>query len=124
MHKGSVIVANVALKNCYFGNIYADNDVDHILTTKDDKENLPKGAQIQNVVLENIFYNNQNNERATAFDLDVSDEHKDYKVEKLIINRAFLGNCKSIFYTACDCEIQYRDLFGSYVENANGTIQG
>jgi len=124
MYKGSVIVANVAMENCYFGNIYAENDVDHILTTRDDRDTLPYGAQIKNVVIENVFYNNADNDYATAFDIVTDEASRDYKIENLIINKAFLGNCKNIFNFSSNGEIKFNNFYGSYVEKENGIEKG
>lgn len=122
MYKGSVIVANVALENCYFGNIYAENDVDYILTTKDIRITKPCGAQMKNVIIENVFYKNTDNAHATAFDIVTDEEHKEYKVENLFVNKAFLGNCKNIFNLSCAGEIKYSGVYGSYVQTENGSI--
>jgi len=120
-HIGCVVLANVALDNSYFGNIYADNDVDYILSTKGEKETSPFGAAFTNVVFENIFYNNRDNDYATAFDLDIN--QKMYKAENLFIRRAFLGNCKKIFNMKCDGEIKYSDIHGTYVESEAGILK-
>ena len=121
MYQGTVITANVAMENCYFGNIYAENDVDHILTTKDDRDTSPRGANIRNVVIENIFYHNRDNEHAVAFDLDASEENRSYTVENLMIKNAFLGNCKRIFETNYSAKIEYYQIHGTFVEKENGT---
>ena len=117
-HLGAVIVANVAMENCYFGNIYAENDVDYIITTKSERETQVFGADLKNVVIENVFYDNRDNDYATAFDF--SKNLRDFGVEQVLIRRAFLGNCKNIFNLQCDGEISYCDLFGAHVENSSG----
>ena len=122
MYKGSVIVANVALENCYFGNIYAENDVDHILTTMDDRDTALKGAQMCNVVFENIFYRNCDNEYAVAFDLPLSEEIGHYRIDGLFIKNAFLGNCRNIFNMGHCGQINYRDIYGTFVEKTDGIL--
>lgn len=119
-HLGAVIVANVAMENCYFGNIYAENDVDYIITTKSERETQTFGADLKNVVIENVFYNNQDNDYATAFDF--SKNLRDFGVEQVLIRRAFLGNCKNVFNLQCDGEISYCDLFGAHVEHSSGAV--
>ena len=121
MHMGCVILANCALKNCYFGNLYAGNDVDYILTTKEARSDQLYGADMENVYIENVFYDNRDNDFATAFDFDIN--RRECKVNNVIINRAFLGNCKKIFHIACDGQVEYTGLRGSHVENENGVAQ-
>ncbi len=118
MHIGAVILVNVALSNSYFGNIYAENNVDYILTTKSERLTQLFGASMKNVVFENVFYNNLDNDYATAFDLDVN--RPGFKVENLKIRNAFLGNCKNIFNVKCDGEIRYDGLYGANVAQETG----
>lgn len=120
-HLGAVIVANVAMENCYFGNIYAENDVDYIITTKSERETQVFGADLKNVVIENVFYDNRDNDYATAFDF--SKNLRDFGVEQVLIRRAFLGNCKHIFNLQCDGEISYSDLFGAHVDRSFGVAR-
>lgn len=115
---GAVVVANVAMSDCYFGNIYAQNEVDYILTTKSERLSQVFGADIRNVVFENIFYDNRDNESAVAFDLDRN--VRDFRVEHLLVRRAFLGNCKTPFSVQCEGEICYSELFGEYAERSEG----
>lgn len=115
---GCVVMVNVSLENSYFGGIYADNDVDYILTTKSCRASQTYGADIRNVIFENIFMNNTDNEHATAFDLDINRENR--KVENLIVKDAFLGNCRKIFNVQCDGEVAYRNLYGKYVTKQEG----
>ena len=74
---GVAIMINVSLKDSYFSNIHADNDVDYIVTTKSGRVKQKYGADIENVVFENIFYNNTDNDFATAFDFDFNEENYD-----------------------------------------------
>ncbi len=121
MHMGCVILCNISLENSYFGNIYAENDVDYIFTTKEAQEDRLYGADLRNVVIENVFYQNRDNDFATAFDFDINE--KDCKAENVVIHNAFLGNCKKIFNMACDGEVEYEGLHGSYVTAKNGTVR-
>lgn len=119
--QGCVILANVALQNCYFGNIYAGNDVDYIFTTKSARVSQRYGADLKNVVIENVFYDNVDNDHATAFDLDIND--KECRAENLFVRTAFLGNCKNAFHVACDGEIRYRDVHGTHIEQEDGSAR-
>ena len=121
MHMGCVILANVALENCYFGNIYADNDVDYIFTTKEARTTQTYGADLRNVVVENVFYSNRDNDFATAFDLD--ENGGTYTTENFIVRNAFVGNCKKVFHAAYGA-IEYTGVRGTYVEQENGVEIG
>ena len=120
-HIGAVIVANVAMSNCYFGNIYAENTVDYILTTKSERLSQVFGADMKNVIIENVFYNNTDNEYATAFDLDLN--KRDFKIEHLIVRSAFLGNCKHPFSVKCDGVLRYSEVYGENVDQPSGAIE-
>lgn len=115
---GCVVMVNISLENSYFGNIHAENGVDYILTTKSGRTNQLYGADIRNVLFENIFMNNTDNDYACAFDLDINE--KNWKVENLIIKDAFLGNCKKAFNVKCDGEVTYHNLYGTYITNKEG----
>lgn len=121
MNMGCVILANVTLENCYFGNIYADNDVDYIFTTKELRTERVYGADLKNVVIENVFYKNEDNEFGVAFDLIQKD--KEFTAENFLIRNAFLGNCKTPFFANYG-SIQYSGVFGKRVEKESGMIIG
>lgn len=118
---GCVILANVALENCYFGNIYAGNNVDYIFTTKELRSERVYGADLKNVVIENVFYKNEDNDFATAFDLIQKDEK--FTAENFLVRNAFLGNCKTPLYANYGA-IHYSGVFGKYVETENGVLIG
>lgn len=121
MHMGCVVLCNVSLENSYFGNIYAENDVDYIFTTKEAQDDRVYGADLRNVVIENVFYQNRDNDFATAFDFDINE--KEFKAENVVIHNAFLGNCKKIFNMKLEGEVQYNGLHGSHVEKESGIIK-
>lgn len=121
MHMGCVILSNVSLENSYFGNIYAENDVDYIFTTKEARDDRCYGSDLCNVVIENVFYQNRDNDFATAFDFDINE--KEFKAENVVIHNAFLGNCKKIFNMKLEGEVQYNGLHGSHVEKESGIIK-
>ena len=117
---GCVIMLNVTLKNSYFGNIYAENDVDYIVTTKSGRISQNYGAELENIVFENIFYDNTDNPDGTAFDFDVN--NTEYGVKNVVINRAFLGNCKSIFNMRENGEVAFFGIRGENVTEADGKL--
>ena len=119
---GVAVMINVSLKDSYFGNIHADNDVDYIVTTKSGRVKQKYGADIENVVFENIFYNNVDNDYATAFDFDFNEEN--YTLSNVIINRAFLGNCKKAFSMRQKGSFIFRDIYGKNITEQNGEIFG
>lgn len=119
---GVAIMINVSLKDSYFSNIHADNDVDYIVTTKSGRVKQKYGADIENVVFENIFYNNTDNDFATAFDFDFNEEN--YTLSNVIINRAFLGNCKKAFSMRQKGSVIFRDIYGKNITEQNGEIFG
>ena len=120
---GVAVMINVCLKDSYFANIHADNDVDYIITTKSGRVQQKYGAHISNTVFEIIFYDNTDNDFATAFDFDTNQEIK-HKLENVVINRAFLGNCKNIFNMKLKGNVIFRDLYGKNVEKQSGEIFG
>ena len=119
---GVAIMINASLKDSYFGNIHADNDVDYLVTTKSGRTKQKYGADIENVVFENIFYNNTDNDFATAFDFDYNEEN--YTLKNVIVSRAFLGNCKKPFSMRQKGSLVYSELYGKTVENKSGEIFG
>jgi hypothetical protein len=119
---GVVIMVNASLKDSYFSNIHADNDVDYIVTTKSGRTKQKYGADMQNVVFENIFYSNTDNDFATAFDFDYNEEN--YTLKNVIINRAFIGNCKKPFGMRQKGSAVYSELYGNHVESKSGEIFG
>ena len=119
---GVAIMVNASLKDSYFSNIHADNDVDYIVTTKSGRTKQKYGADMQNVVFENIFYNNTDNDYATAFDFDINEER--YTLDNVIINRAFLGNCKNVINMNQNGNVIFREIYGRHVEKQNGEVVG
>ena len=111
---------NVTLKNSYFGNIYADNDVDYVVTTKSGRTWQNYGAELENIVIENVFYGNESNPDGVAFDFDVS--NVEYGMKNVVINRAFLGNCKRVFNMRENGEVTFSGIRGANVTSGDGTL--
>lgn len=86
------VMINMDMENCYFGNIYAANDVDRIVSARSARKTQTYGVNMRNTVFENIFYECTDNEYSTAFDFDINT--RECTMENVIIRNAFLGNCK------------------------------
>ena len=86
----AALLLNENISNSYFGNIYAANEVDTVVTTKSCRNHQTYGANMRNVVFENIFYNSLNNGNSVAFDFDINGKEHDF--ENVFIKNAFVGN--------------------------------
>ena len=86
----TAILLNESVENSYFGNIYAGNDVDRVISTKSCRARQNYGAELKNVVFENIFYNCRDNENSTAFDFDTN--NREHTIKNVFIRNAFIGN--------------------------------
>ncbi len=118
---GCMILANVTLENCYFGNLYAGNDVDYIFTTKELRTERVYGADLKNVVFENVFYKNEDNDFGIAFDLVQKDQ--EFTAENVSVRNAFLGNCKTPFFVNYG-SLRYSGVFGKHVKQESGILTG
>lgn len=87
----AAIMINRSLDKSYFGNIYAENTVDNIVTTKSDWLHQVFGADIRDTVFENIFFQCTDNQNAIAFEL-IEKGHQ-HTLENVIIRNTFVGNC-------------------------------
>ncbi len=86
----TAIMINVNLENSYFGNIYAGNDVDRVISTGSCSLHHNFGADLKNVVFENIFYDCRDNENSVAFDFDVN--NVEHTMNNVFVRNAFIGN--------------------------------
>lgn len=86
----TAIMINVSLENSYFGNIYATNDVDRVISTGSCTPRHNYGADLKNVVFENIFYDCRDNESSIAFDFDTN--NKPHAMSGVFVRNAFIGN--------------------------------
>lgn len=119
---GTVIMLNVALKNAYFGNVFAENGVDYIVTTKSGRTRQNYGADLKNVVFENVFYDNTDNACGVAFDFDINTAHE-RTLENVVISRAFLGNCRTVFNLREKGNVIFKELYGANVAESAGEIR-
>jgi len=86
----TAVMINVNLENSYFGNIYATNEVDRVISTGSCSLHHNFGADLKNVVFENIFYNCMDNENSVALDFDVN--NRDHTMNNVFVRNAFIGN--------------------------------
>ena len=89
----AAITLNEKIEDSYFGNIYASDGVDKVITTKSCRTHQTYGADMRNVVFENIFYNSKENKNSIAFDFD--ENTKKHTFENVFIRNAFVGNAKT-----------------------------
>ncbi len=90
----NAIILNMCLENSYFGNIYAGNDVDTIISSKSERSEHPFGINLRNTVFENIFFQCTGNPDAVAFDFGLNT--KECTLENVTIRNAYLGSCSRI----------------------------
>ena len=86
----TAIMINVNLENSYFGNVYAENGVDRVISTGSCTSRHNFGADLKNVVFENIFYNCRDNENSIAFDFDTN--RCEHTMSNVFVRNAFIGN--------------------------------
>ena len=96
----TAIMLNESIENSYFGNIYAENGVDRVVSTGSCSLWHNYGAELKNVVFENIFYNCRDNENSTAFDFDTN--NREHTVSNVFIRNAFIGNA------ACSVNMKHK----------------
>jgi hypothetical protein len=88
----NTVMLNMSVENSYFGNIYAGNDVDRVITTRTHRDRFNEGADLKNVVFENVFYSCTDNEDSIAFDFCTN--NRPHTMENVIIRNAFIGNAR------------------------------
>ena len=86
----AAVTLNEKICDSYFGNIYADDAVDRVITTKSCRTHQTYGADMRNVIFENIFYSCKENKNSVAFDFD--ENSKEHTLENVFIRNAFIGN--------------------------------
>ena len=78
------------------------------------------GADLQNVVIEDVFYDNTDNDFATAFDFDINQVER--RAENVVIRRAFLGSCRRPFSLREKGNVIFEEVRGAYVEESRGEL--
>ena len=86
----TAVMINVSLENSYFGNIYATNEVDRVVTTGSCSLHHNFGADLKNVVFENIFYDCCDNADSIALDFDTN--NREHTMTNVFVRNAFIGN--------------------------------
>ncbi|MBO5970870.1 MAG: hypothetical protein J6S14_20535, partial [Clostridia bacterium] len=86
----TAIMINVSLENSYFGNIYATNEVDRVISTGSCSLHHNFGADMKNVVFENIFYDCRDNADSIALDFDTN--NKGHIMTNVFVRNVFIGN--------------------------------
>ncbi len=132
----AAVMINGSLENSYIGNIYANDVTNYAITTKSDwsfkESGQTFGADMKNVVIENIFFNSAS-EKAVVLDFDISsDEHitKDNKVEKnrmysvenVIIKNVFCGAAKTALNMQHNGSLNIEKLFTAGDMNINKNV--
>ena len=81
---------NMSLENSYFGNIYATNEVNRVISTGSCSLHHNFGADLKNVVFENIFYDCRDNADSVALDFDMN--NREHTMTNVFVRNAFVGN--------------------------------
>ena len=113
----SAIMLNMTLKNSHFSNIYATEGVERVVTTKSCREAQHRGADLENVVFENIFYN-ADGENRVAFDFDINDTP--HTMKNVFVRNAFLGNPSLAINMLHDGEVTFDNVL---CEGLDGKIK-
>ena len=91
---GSAVLINESLSDSYIGNLYVDSEADRAITTRSCRTHQAYGADLRNVVFENIFYPSKGNPEAIAFDFDAGDQA--HTLENVIVRNAFIGEAVAV----------------------------
>ena len=114
----AAILLNEKIEDSYFGNIYASDGVDRVITTKSCRTHQTYGADMRNVVFENIFYNCKDNKNSTVFDLDINT--REHTFENVFARNIFAGNA------VCAVDMKHRGTLvvdGLHGENMQEKIR-
>lgn len=109
------IMLNMHIQNCYFGNIYAANGANCVISTGSARSRQTYGANIQDTVFENIFYDCRDNEDSLAFAFVVNT--KAHTMRNVQIRNAFLGNCRKILEMQHGGDLVLTNIQGTDVKN-------
>ena len=90
----AAVLINENLADSYIGNLYVASDADRVITTRSCRTHQAYGADMKNVVFENIFYNAKGNPEAIAFDFDTNGQ--EHTLENVVVRNAFIGDAKAV----------------------------
>ena len=107
----AAITLNEKIADSYFGNIYAADGVDKVITTKSCRTHQTYGADMRNVVFENIFYNCKENSNSVAFDFD--ENVNTHTFENVFIRNAFIGDAGQAIIMEHGGTLTVNGLYGS-----------
>ncbi len=114
----AAILLNEKIEDSYFGNIYAADGVDRVITTKSCRTHQTYGADMRNVVFENIFYNCKENPDSTVLDLDINT--REHTLECVFARNIFAGNA------TCAVDMKHKGTLvinGLYCDGAREKIR-
>ncbi len=90
----AAVLINEKLMDSYIGNLYVASDADRVVTTRSCRTHQSYGADMKNVVFENIFYSSKGNPEAIAFDFDTNGQ--EHTLENVIVRNAFIGDAGAV----------------------------
>lgn len=105
----NTVMLNMSIESSYFGNIYAGNDVDRVITTRTHRDAQNEGADMRNVVFENIFYDCRDNENSIA--LDFCTNNRQHVMENVVVRNAFVGSAKTAIRMAHEGTLTVNGLY-------------
>ena len=111
----AAITLNEKICDSYFGNIYASDGVDRVITTKSCRTHQTYGADMRNVIFENIFYDCKENDNSVAFDFD--ENIGAHTLENVFIRNAFIGNANVAIDMKHRGTLTVNGLYGESVRN-------
>ena len=107
----AAIVINEKLLDSYFGGIYAGPGVERVITTKSCRASQEYGADMKNVVFENIFFTTgELADSSVAFDFD--ENLGSHTLENVFIRNAFVGDAATAIDMKHKGTLTVSGLFG------------
>jgi len=111
----NAVILNMDLENSYFGNIYAGNKVDCVISAKSERSEHAYGVNMRNTVFENIFYACVDNPDSVAFDFGRNT--KTCVLENVEIRNAYLGACEKVLNMQHKGTLKLTNIHGKNVES-------
>lgn len=118
----SAIMLNMDIENSYFGNIYAGNGVDRIISANSCRARQIAGVNMRNTVFENIFYECMDNPHSIAFDF--AKNEKENFLENVEIRNAYLGNCVQLVNMQHNGTLIMENIHGKNLKSNNFVREG